>query len=44
MLKRVLEGPHNPAQLPAQVIRPVEGEVIWLVDAEAGRELSPASG
>jgi 6-phosphogluconolactonase len=44
MLARVLEGPRNPAALPAQIVRPTPGEVIWLVDAAAAAELSPPSG
>lgn len=34
-LKAVFEGPHEPAQLPAQLIHPVNGELIWMVDAKA---------
>lgn len=39
-LKAVLEGPHEPEQLPAQMIRPVNGTLSWLVDAAAGSMLS----
>lgn len=42
VLKEVLEGPSDPQQLPAQLIRPVDGRLIWLVDDEAGRLLSPS--
>ncbi len=35
ILKTVLEGPRGASQPPAQRIRPVSGELIWLVDAEA---------
>src|SRR5258707_109170 len=31
-LKAVLEGPYEPDQLPAQIIQPKEGKVLWLVD------------
>jgi 6-phosphogluconolactonase len=44
MLKQVLEGRHRPAELPAQVVRPVDGAVLWLVDSAAAAELSPAPG
>jgi 6-phosphogluconolactonase len=32
---RVLYGDHQPEQLPAQLIRPVDGDLIWLLDAAA---------
>jgi 6-phosphogluconolactonase len=44
MLRRVLEDRYAPEHLPAQVVRPAAGELIWLVDAAAARELSPATG
>jgi 6-phosphogluconolactonase len=44
MLKRVLEGPYNPSELPAQVVRPSMGDVLWLVDAAATADLTPPSG
>jgi 6-phosphogluconolactonase len=44
MLRQVLEGPFDPDQRPAQVVRPAPGEVIWLVDAAAAADLSPAPG
>src|SRR5262245_61709958 len=44
MLRQVLEGPFDPDQRPAQIVRPTPGEVIWLVDAAAAADLSPASG
>jgi 6-phosphogluconolactonase len=34
-LKAVLEGPDEPAQLPAQLIRPTHGRLLWLVDRAA---------
>jgi 6-phosphogluconolactonase len=34
-LKAVLEGPHEPAQLPAQLIRPSHGRLLWLIDRPA---------
>ncbi len=39
-LKAVLEGPHEPEQLPAQLIDPKNGRLLWLVDAAAGGKLS----
>jgi 6-phosphogluconolactonase len=39
-LKAVLEGPHEPEQLPAQLIKPVNGQLFWLVDESAGSMLS----
>ena len=41
-LKGVLEGPYEPEQLPAQMIQPVNGSVLWLVDDAAGSKLSKA--
>jgi 6-phosphogluconolactonase len=38
-LKAVLEGPFEPMQLPAQLIRPKNGKVIWLVDRSAAQML-----
>jgi 6-phosphogluconolactonase len=39
MLRKVLEGSTDPLQLPARLIRPVQGELFWLVDREAARLL-----
>jgi 6-phosphogluconolactonase len=39
-LKAVLEGPHEPEQLPAQMIQPANGSLSWLVDTAAGAMLS----
>jgi 6-phosphogluconolactonase len=39
-LKAVLEGPHEPEQLPAQLIQPKSGRLLWLVDKEAGSMLT----
>ena len=38
MVQRVLEGP--PRSFPAQFIRPVNGELYWLLDAAAASQLS----
>jgi 6-phosphogluconolactonase len=39
-LKAVLEGPHEPDQLPAQMIQPTNGTLSWLIDEAAGSMLS----
>jgi len=39
-LKAVLEGPYEPEQLPSQLIQPVHGKLLWLVDQEAGSQLA----
>jgi 6-phosphogluconolactonase len=39
-LKGVLEGPYEPDQLPAQMIQPSKGQLLWLVDTVAGGMLS----
>ena len=39
ILQRVLEGPHDPRHLPAQVIMPSAGRLRWLVDAAAASGL-----
>ena len=39
-LKAVLEGPYEPEQLPAQLIQPQIGKLLWLVDTAAGSMLS----
>lgn len=39
-LKGVLEGPHEPEQLPSQMIQPQNGKLLWLVDTAAGRMLT----
>ena len=40
VLKAVLEGPYEPDQLPAQLLQPTNGELLWLVDQAAGSMLS----
>jgi len=39
-LKGVLEGPYEPEQLPAQLIQPASGKLLWLVDQAAGSMLA----
>jgi 6-phosphogluconolactonase len=43
-LKGVLEGPYEPEQLPAQLIQPKNGKVLWLVDTTAAGKLSTETG
>jgi len=38
-LAAVLEGPPNPTRLPAQLIRPATGKLLWLVDQAASSQL-----
>lgn len=44
MLRNVLEGPFEPDERPAQIVRPSPGEVIWMVDAAAASKLTPPPG
>jgi 6-phosphogluconolactonase len=39
-LKAVLEGPYEPEQLPSQLIQPVSGKLLWLVDQDAAAKLA----
>jgi len=39
-LKAVLEGPHEPEQLPSQLINPTSGKLLWLLDTAAASMLS----
>jgi 6-phosphogluconolactonase len=39
VLREVLHGPYAPGRLPAQLIRPEGGELLWLVDAAAAAAL-----
>jgi 6-phosphogluconolactonase len=39
-LKAVLEGPYEPEQLPAQLMQPRDGKLLWLVDTAAASMLS----
>ena len=44
VLREVLEGTADPLLLPARLIRPVKGELLWMVDHEAARLLHPEKG
>ncbi len=41
VLQEVLEGEYEPHRLPAQLIRPEKGELLWLVDQAAAAVLDP---
>ncbi len=41
-LREVLEGDFQPDRLPAQIVRPESGTLLWLVDRPAGRLLKQA--
>ena len=41
ILRRVLEGPRLPLELPAQAIAPSNGRLRWCVDAAAAADLTP---
>jgi 6-phosphogluconolactonase len=38
-LKAVIDGPYQPDHLPAQMIRPADGSLLWLLDMQAARLL-----
>lgn len=40
VLENVLEGPYQPSELPAQLIRPAGTKPIWLVDKAASHKLT----
>ena len=42
-LKAVVADRREPEQLPAALLRPVDGELVWLVDQAAGRLLNTSS-
>lgn len=39
IVRRVLEGPRRPQELPAQLIAPAGGRLLWLLDAAAAGDL-----
>jgi 6-phosphogluconolactonase len=43
VVARVLDGPREPRELPAQLIAPTHGRVQWLVDRAAASELHKKS-
>jgi 6-phosphogluconolactonase len=42
-LKGVLEGPHEPEQLPSQLLQPTNGKAFWLIDTAAAAKLDASS-
>lgn len=42
-LKEVLEGPPDPMRLPSQLVRPIDGRLLWLVDESAAALLARAA-
>jgi 6-phosphogluconolactonase len=40
-LSRVLTGPYQPDVLPAQIVRPADGHLLWLLDVDAAAQLEP---
>lgn len=43
MVCKVLEGPYQPVVLPSQTIKPVIGELRWLMDSPAAARLWKAA-
>jgi 6-phosphogluconolactonase len=39
IVREILRAPHNPDELPAQIIAPTDGRLVWLLDAAAGAGL-----
>ncbi len=39
-LQSVVRGPHDPDRFPAQIIEPIDGKMIWLVDQTAASSLN----
>ena len=42
-LSEVLDSPREPGKLPSQLVRPVNGELIWLADEAAVSKLARAA-
>ena len=42
-LRAVIEGPYNPDEYPAQIVRPPHGEVMWMVDTAIAAKLQSRS-
>lgn len=40
VLQQVIEGPYMPRELPAQIIKPVKGQLSWFLDKAAAKELN----
>ena len=44
VLQDVLEGPYEPERLPAQLVRPHRGRLMWIVDSSAASRLASQNG
>lgn len=42
VLSKVIEGPYQPVVLPSQAIKPLNGELHWLLDSSAAARLRDA--
>ena len=42
VVRTVIEGPYEPEQLPAQLLQPTNGKLLWLIDEAAGSMLTNA--
>jgi 6-phosphogluconolactonase len=42
ILKEILQGPRDPERLPAQLIEPQGGELLWLTDLQAAAQVADA--
>ena len=38
-LRQVLRGPYNPDHMPAQIVRPKDGKLFWLLDKQAAAKI-----
>jgi 6-phosphogluconolactonase len=39
IVRDILHAPRNPTELPAQIVAPTEGRLVWLLDTAASRDL-----
>jgi 6-phosphogluconolactonase len=44
VLKEILEGPLRPDTLPAQIVRPADGALLWMLDRKAAALLKVEGG
>lgn len=44
MVQRVLRAPAPTKELPATLVRPVDGKLLWMLNGEAAAEISPKGG
>jgi 6-phosphogluconolactonase len=40
IVRDILHAPHNPTELPAQIVAPTAGRLVWLLDTAAAQELA----